>query len=241
MGIPMDDIHTPTVPSGPVSGNSSGNANLSKAGLTQLFDEKEKLEAELKILGEVLGSHGVDMNTSLITEDGFPRADLDIAQIRTTRARIIRLRNDYKAVMSKVEEGIAAYFASVKDTGGSASVPLSTRPPTATRDMEGVSGAQDETSEMPFAKVNSVAEGSPAAKAGLKAGDQVCNFGNITWANHENLTKIAAVVTNNVELPVLVKVVRPRSEEGSSRLTLRLTPSRDWGGRGLLGCHLVPL
>ncbi|EFE37904.1 26S proteasome non-ATPase regulatory subunit Nas2, putative [Trichophyton verrucosum HKI 0517] len=80
MGIPMDDIHTPTVPAGPVSGAGSTSTDLSKAGLTQLFDDKEKLEAELKILSDVLVSHGVDMNTNLLTEDGFPRADLDIAQ-----------------------------------------------------------------------------------------------------------------------------------------------------------------
>ncbi|KAF3490607.1 26S proteasome non-ATPase regulatory subunit 9 [Arthroderma uncinatum] len=195
MGIPMDDIHTPTVPSGPVSGSSSTNANLSKAGLTQLFDEKERLEAELKVLGEVLKS---------------------------------------------VEEGIAAYFASIKDTDGNASTPLAIRPPApAAGEVEG--RTQGETDGIPFAKVNSVADGSPAAKAGLKAGDKVCNFGNITWANHENLTKIATVITNNVELPVLVKVIRSSSEEESSQLTLRLTPSRDWGGRGLLGCHLLPL
>lgn len=56
MGIPMDDIHTPTVPAGPVSGAGSTSTDLSKAGLTQLFDEKEKLEAELKILSDVLVS-----------------------------------------------------------------------------------------------------------------------------------------------------------------------------------------
>ncbi|EFQ97300.1 26S proteasome non-ATPase regulatory subunit 9 [Nannizzia gypsea CBS 118893] len=240
MGIPMDDIHTPTVPAGPVSGAGSASANLSKAGLTQLFDEKEKLEAELKILSDVLGSHGVDMNTSLLTDDGFPRADLDIAQIRTTRARIIRLRNDYKAVMLKVEEGLAAYFSSTKDKDTNISATPSTGPPAIPQDVEGASAAQADTFDMPFAKVNSVADGSPASKAGLKTGDKVCNFGNITWANHENLTKIAAVVTNNVELPILVKVTRDLDGE-ISPLTLRLTPSHNWGGRGLLGCHLVPL
>ncbi|EGD84915.1 hypothetical protein H112_08635 [Trichophyton rubrum D6] len=240
MGIPMNDIHTPTVPAGPVSGAGSTSTDLSKAGLTQLFDEKEKLEAELKILSDVLVSHGVDMNTNLLTEDGFPRADLDIAQIRTTRARIIRLRNDYKAVMLKVEDGLAAYFASTKDKDGNISATPSIRPSATSRNVEGVPTAQVDTLDMPFAKVNSVADGSPAAKAGLKAGDKVCNFGNITWANHENLTKIAAVVTNNVELPILVKIMRDSDGENSP-LTLRLTPSHSWGGRGLLGCHLVPL
>jgi len=31
----------------------------------------------------VLFQHGVDMNTSLLTPDGFPRADIDVAQSTT--------------------------------------------------------------------------------------------------------------------------------------------------------------
>ena len=38
------------------------------------------MEEELKALSSVLDSHGVDMNTSLLTADGFPRSDLDVAQ-----------------------------------------------------------------------------------------------------------------------------------------------------------------
>jgi 26S proteasome non-ATPase regulatory subunit 9 len=32
----------------------------------------------------MLGQHGVDMNTSLLTRDGFPRADIDVAQSTMT-------------------------------------------------------------------------------------------------------------------------------------------------------------
>ena len=46
------------------------------------------------------------MNTGLTTFDGFPRADIDVAQIRTTRARIVRLKNDYKDVMAKLEVAV---------------------------------------------------------------------------------------------------------------------------------------
>ena len=64
MGIPMDDnIHAPTIPSGPTSVRGAGR-DLSKAGLTELFNEKERLEAELKILGDVLKS--VSIPTYLI-------------------------------------------------------------------------------------------------------------------------------------------------------------------------------
>ena len=59
MGIPMDpnnDIHTPTVPAGPTSGPGAAGRDLSKLSLDELIAEKERLESELKVLGEVLQS-----------------------------------------------------------------------------------------------------------------------------------------------------------------------------------------
>lgn len=50
------------------------------------------------------------MATSLIDPEGFPRADLDVASIRTARSQINRLRNDLKGVMlemgSLLERGL---------------------------------------------------------------------------------------------------------------------------------------
>jgi 26S proteasome non-ATPase regulatory subunit 9 len=50
------------------------------------------------------------MSTSLLTFDGYPRPDLDIAQIRTTRARIIPLKNDYKDLMARIEKAMHAHW-----------------------------------------------------------------------------------------------------------------------------------
>ena len=50
---------------------------------------------------------------------------------------------------------------------------------------------------MPFAKVNSVVTGSPADEAGLKAGDEIIQFGNIDWMNHEKLARVAETVQRN--------------------------------------------
>ena len=39
-----------------------------------------------------------------------------------------------------------------------------------------------------------------------------------------------------------MKVVRKGSDgEDPQELQLSLTPKANWGGRGLLGCHLLPL
>ena len=57
MGLPMDDIHTPSVASGPASNrgaaNSIGHDNLS---LMDLIAEKQRVEGELSALGSVLDS-----------------------------------------------------------------------------------------------------------------------------------------------------------------------------------------
>ncbi|OJD12576.1 hypothetical protein AJ78_06854 [Emergomyces pasteurianus Ep9510] len=261
MGIPMDDIHAPTVDSGPTSTPARNGRELSSLSLNELFEEKTRLETELKALSSVLDSHGVNMSTSLTTFDGYPRDDLDIAQIRTTRARIIHLRNDYKDVMDKVEQGVHAHFARLQQQQQEQQQQQNTScPPTATTTTTTTSmpnsandlplitsrAIEDSTTssqtgiiETPFAKINSVVEGSPAAQAGIKVGDRIRSVGHVNWMNHENLMKVAEVVQRNEGNAVAVKLVR-RDESGEARdLTLQLVPRRNWGGRGLLGCHLV--
>ncbi|PYI21430.1 26S proteasome non-ATPase regulatory subunit Nas2 [Aspergillus violaceofuscus CBS 115571] len=237
-----NNIHAPTVASGPTSGEAPAR-DLSKLGVVDLMQEKERIEAELSALSSVLSSHGVHMNTSLTTFDGYPRDDIDVAQIRTTRARIIRLRTDHKEVMSLLEKGIHDHFASLQraqataPSGGNTNNTQAAPASAAASDAAG-----NEAAGVPFAKVNSVVPGSPADQAGLKAGDTVRNFGSVNWLNHERLSKVAQVVQQNEGRPVAVIVTRKDTNSANDlELNLALTPRRDWGGRGLLGCHLVPL
>lgn len=51
----MDNIHAPTVPSGPAS-NTSMNGDLGRLSFAELQKKKENMEAELKALGAVLDS-----------------------------------------------------------------------------------------------------------------------------------------------------------------------------------------
>lgn len=95
MGLPMANLHDPSL-------NTNTSTDAQKNGeaspLTDLIAERDKLEEELKALGSVLASvnhshflarqgeltkvfqHGVTMNTTLTTFDGFPRSDIDVAQ-----------------------------------------------------------------------------------------------------------------------------------------------------------------
>lgn len=42
------------------------------------------------------------MDTPLVDREGFPRADIDVAGVRTARVQVIRLRNDLKAAQKAV-------------------------------------------------------------------------------------------------------------------------------------------
>lgn len=186
----MDDIHAPTVGSGPTTTTYTDGTQI-KQTLSQLIAEKQNLEAELSALSSVLDSHGVDMKTALTTFDGFPRSDIDVAQIRTTRARIIHLKTDHKALMARLEDTVHAQFAAGK------------APEDIPRDgvRPFVNGAAAVSPapvvEPPFARVNSVVTGSPAAESGLEAGDKIVSFGAVNWQNHERLAKVAQAVQQN--------------------------------------------
>ena len=55
----MDDIHTPTVPSGPTTGQRVANGvGKDKLSLMDLIAEKTRVEEELTALGSVLDSVG---------------------------------------------------------------------------------------------------------------------------------------------------------------------------------------
>ena len=81
----------------------------------------------------------------------------------------------------------------------------------------------------------------------------MARFGAATWLNHEKLAKVAQIVSqsegvsafqslmnmdcaNELQRPIPVTITR-----GTQVLQLTLTPRSNWGGRGMLGCHLVPL
>lgn len=56
MGLRMDDLHAPTVASGPTTNSTSDGASLDKYTLKELMREKDRVEAELLALSGVLDS-----------------------------------------------------------------------------------------------------------------------------------------------------------------------------------------
>jgi 26S proteasome regulatory subunit N4 len=52
----MDDIHSPTVPSGPASNGVPNGVAMEKMTFRELIAEKERIEGELSALSSVLDS-----------------------------------------------------------------------------------------------------------------------------------------------------------------------------------------
>jgi 26S proteasome regulatory subunit N4 len=161
------------------------------------------------------------------------------------------LRNDYKALMNRIEAAVHAQFAALS-SGEAVAAPapsasLPSRP--APSAQQAPAYAENAT---PFAVVDQVFPDSPAATAGLQRGDKVVEFGEASWLNQDAMRKVAEVVSRHegvgfhaaspptpadrTQRPLQVRVLR-----GTESVQLQLTPRRDWGGRGTLGCHIVPI
>jgi 26S proteasome non-ATPase regulatory subunit 9 len=95
------------------------------------------------------------MRQPLVDGEGFPRDDLDVWAVRHARVRIIELRNDLAALMDEIAKTLETVYR---------------RSPPPQAEGEGtsrstVSGETTTSELLPFARVNGVAPGSPAADA----------------------------------------------------------------------------
>ncbi|KAG1751137.1 hypothetical protein EDB19DRAFT_1628539 [Suillus lakei] len=180
-----------------------------------LISQKENIEAELDAQFSILKANNIDMTTPLVDREGFPRADVDLYAIRHARRRINELRNDYKAVMNEIETALQAVYD-----------------PSTVGSLPAASEEKSWNSLFPFARVDGVAPSSPAAEAGLRREDLVLKFGSLARSSFtaNSLQPLADLVSvnENRELQVIIS----RSEEAMS---LKLTPRKGWGGRGMLG------
>jgi len=77
--------------------------------LLDLNSQRSKLENDIKEWQSILASQSVGMDDSLVDNNGFPRNDIDIHQIRIARNKIICLNNDIKILMKQIEEKLFAF------------------------------------------------------------------------------------------------------------------------------------
>ncbi|KAK7678149.1 hypothetical protein QCA50_018822 [Cerrena zonata] len=174
----------------------------------QLSAVKSEMESQL------------DMDTALLSGDGYPRNDIDVVSIRLIRVKVIRLRNDYKKVLELLEKKL------VEQLGRSS-----------TAQVENEIRVPETPPLIPFALVKEVAFESPAFNSGLEEGDKIILFDNdIHVRNHDKLASISRRVSNRIDQPIKVEILRNEQQQ-----SLELTPTNNWNGRGVLGCRIIPL
>jgi 26S proteasome non-ATPase regulatory subunit 9 len=115
-----------------------------------LITRKENIEAEIEAQISILKANSSTLRSPLLDQDGFPRADIDIYAVRGARVRIIELRNDLEAVINAIAKALEGiYDPSLQPQGAKASETRTT----------------EDDNPKPFAKLNGVSPGSPAAEA----------------------------------------------------------------------------
>lgn len=107
--------------------------------------------------------------------------------------------------MALIETRLHEHFASIEDDDAESIAAPANIEASIPRD------SVPETLDQPFAKVNTVVDNSPAATAGLKAGDLIRNFGYVNIENHDGLKKVAECVQGNegVKRPLSATRAKP--------------------------------
>lgn len=185
--------------------------------LTALITLKSSIESEIESQAAILRANNSTLNSPLIDADGFPRGDIDVWAVRHARVRIIHLRNDLSSLVDKISIALEHLHTF--------------------QHMASETGAEMRPHPLrPLARVDSVAPNSPAQLAGLLPGDLVLKFGPLTARDiNGSLQPIAQQVEHNENHPIPLSVSRDEQI-----VIMQLTPQRGWGGRGMVGCHIVP-
>ncbi|KAK4048490.1 putative 26S proteasome regulatory subunit [Microbotryomycetes sp. JL221] len=255
----ITDLHTPTSTS--TRSRSSDNSTLDNrltqtvtnddeltAQVIRLTNKKDDIQTSIESYINVLQTNKSDMSTQLIDNEGFPRSDIDVAAVRTARVNIIRLRNDLEQVRKDmatlVERGLprtTTTSAAQQDGHGDVQASREQDRQRMNVDEDNVQSTLRRTA---FARVDGVFPGGPADNAGLKRQDLIVSIGSITILNHDRLRAVGRLVNTSEGVTLPVVILRPTAfksdREELQQLHLRLTPRSGWGGRGLLGCHIVP-
>ncbi|XP_016086910.1 26S proteasome non-ATPase regulatory subunit 9 isoform X1 [Sinocyclocheilus grahami] len=203
--------------------NNAAEPRVTEEDVRLLIKRKSDIEEQIKAYHDMLQTQaGIGMDAPLVDVEGFPRADVDLYKVRTARHNISCLQNDHKAIMVEIEEALHKLHATARVKPEKDVTKTEVTEPTASLPA-------------PFALVDTVTQGSPAFQAGLRVGDEIIEFGSVNTLNFRNLRDVASVVQHSEGKSLRVGLLRSGQE-----VHLNLTP-KQWSGRGLLGCNLVPL
>ncbi|KAL7754103.1 putative 26S proteasome regulatory subunit [Sorochytrium milnesiophthora] len=213
-----------------MSSSSSAQAAYMRQRTQALVKEKDDIEEELREMEGVLKSQNVGLDEPLVDRDGFPRADVDVYNVRIVRSKIVRRRNDLKDVMKRIE-------ASLHDLHQATQEALSRGESIDIRDA----ATSNSPRPTPFARVDAVAPDSPAKEAGLLKDDLILQFGSVSNNSGSDvgglMKELLGLVASheNKQVKVVVQRVREQAQTTYDTLELTMTP-RKWPGRAAAPC-----
>jgi len=159
--------------------------------LKELVARKDDIEKEIRTISLQLDSGGFGLKAPLVDSEGFPINDVDkILATREGRNRLAHLQTDHKALMKEIEEKMVIVHSQSKTA---ASVPS---PMQISKTIE----------DIPFAQVDEVTAGSPAALAGLEVNDLVTVFGSVKHTG--GLKAVGELVRDSEGRNITVEVKR---------------------------------
>lgn len=222
--------------------------------LLKLDDDKKNLEKRINELTDYLTQPGMPgVKGSLIDKDGFPLANLDLVAIRTARHELVCKQNDLKNLMETIEKKMMNYFEELNNNKPAQveeekKVNIFNNKEEISADACGEEPKKNDKKENeknenikePFAKIVSIAEGSPAEEAGLKTDDNVILFNKILYKGVSNnpLVMLSDIVKDKIGEEIPISVVRKNDNNVLEVLELNIVP-HTWSGRGVLGCKFI--
>jgi 26S proteasome regulatory subunit N4 len=217
----------------------------------ELMRQKEKLENEANLLTHQLLSPGPNgqppagLKDPLVDQDGFPRGDVDLYEIRRQRNQLAMINTDHKNIMKEIEKELQIVYSNhaaddevqtsqdhsseeKSQTMTNGAITSFSLPPSSSVDTSRII-------QIPFAIIDEILPNSPAQLSGLSDGDELIQFDSIDGKVQNPLKFIPQIVANKANHPINLKIRRNGVE-----MPITLTPQA-WSGRGLLGCHLSPV
>lgn len=196
---------------------------LKDLDLNEITELKKLVESELVKFSQILESQNIDMDTQLVTEDGYPRDDIDILQIRLIRRNINMLKNDLSNIIEQSFQLLNSHFNDINQSRGSS--------------LSNTDQNHDIEYKIPFAVIEEIDVNGPISSAGIQNGDKLISLGKIHAGNHMRLRSLTNEVIQNENKEVNVRILR----HDKDIIDLVLIPTKNWNGRGLLGCKLQEL
>ena len=212
-----------------------------KEALFKLQTKKREVEESMEECMERLRACGCMNDAPLVDAEGFPRDDIDIISVLHDRKQLKELQNDHKAIMKEMEDGLHRLHALDRRHGDFES--NTDRGRTVQVDAQAPMQVVDAVTAEPdprraFALIDEVSENSPSSDAGLRVGDEVIRCKHVTFETPNALQVLARLVNEAAneceEIDIMIK-------RGEVVMLVAMRPSLSWGGRGALGCHLVPI